>query len=275
MKDKVKLHRIVEGRLNDIHDSIAVEEPLEVRVVYYDSTLNRKVEQLFTTMRTPGKDEQLITGYMLSSGLIDEAGLIRSIRHKSNNLVEVVLDSRFRLDMDLWRRINHGNSACGMCGFSDILDQELESASLPWGSDFIISEKNLRTAILNLELGQELFLDTGGYHASCLFNNQGTITPICEDVGRHNAVDKALGSIPDVDFTEYGLMVTSRCSYEIVAKAVKLGCPLVIAFGAATSLAVQLASEHSICLIGFAKRSSRNIYTHPHRLSVIETHAST
>ncbi len=274
LKDKVTLYKLEDGNIVVSKDSVAIEEPLEVRIVHYDSGLNKKVDQLFTTMRTPGKDVALVAGYMLTSGLIDYTSRIFAIVPLSDNLVQVDIDPHFRIDIDAWNRINAGNSACGICGTGALLDQSVESNILPWSSDFTFNESTLKQAIQNLEVRQELFLHTGGYHAACLFDKQGMVTTICEDVGRHNAVDKAFGIVDRIDYTQHGLMVTSRCSYEIVAKAIKLGCPMIVAFGAATSLAIELAADHSICLIGFAKRSNFNIYTHPHRLTAIDTHAS-
>jgi len=248
-----------------VPDKVITESPLELRMIHYDSALNRKVEVIFTTMRTPGNDIDLMKGYLLSSGLIASLSDVSSINQVSDTVTEAIMVASYRLDFSL-QQVGIIHSACGICGKKDLLDMESDSSGLPWSSSFQIIYEKLKIVRKEFVSMQSLFSVTGGSHAACFFDEEGKIIDSAEDVGRHTAVDKAIGKMGRDNFSDYGLMVTSRVSYEIMMKAMYIGCPIVIGMGAATSAAIEVAEAHGITLIGFFKNTNYALYTHPSRI---------
>jgi len=233
-------------------DTVAVEEPLEIRV---------DGEPLAVTMRTPGHDEELALGFLYGEGLIDgprDAGLTEDF---AANTVEVTGP----LIREPGTRRFYTTSSCGVCGKGALEEVAVMSAPLPEGPHVA------RTLLADLpdRLEQPGFTLTGGLHATGLFEAEGTPLITREDVGRHNAMDKVIGrALLDgmVPLGERILCVSGRLSFELVQKAAVAGAPILVGVGAPSSLAVALADERGMTLCGFARRGRVNVYTHPARV---------
>lgn len=230
-------------------DSVAVEEPLEIRV---------DAEPVAVTMRTPGHDEELALGFLYGEGLIDRprwAGLTADL---ANNTV--VVEGPLR--RELGSRRFYTSSSCGVCGKGAIEEITVGCAPLPgWTLPAI---PRARLAGLPDKLIQPGFTRTGGLHATGLFDLQGTLVCVREDVGRHNAMDKVVGWALEagrLPLSEMVLCVSGRLSFELVQKALVAGTPLLVGVGAPSSLAIELAREHGLTLCGFARRGSMNVYS--------------
>ena len=243
------------------HDLLAVEEPLEIRLNGHTVSI---------TMRTPGHDEELAVGYLFSEGIVREAGQIAGLRQCAANVVRVDLTDCAPTGLARLARRGVTNSSCGVCGKTSI-----EAVTVPtrWtlppaapmvDASFVLSmPRALRAA-------QTLFDATGGLHASALFDVAGRLLVVREDVGRHNALDKVLGAellagaLPAYDRI---LLVSGRVSFELVQKAAAAGIPIVVAIGAPSSLAVQMAERAGMTLIAFVRDERFNVYTGATRLS--------
>lgn len=272
-------------------DALAVEEPLEIRLGGRRFTL---------TMRTPGHDEELAAGFLLAEGFVDASGEIGEIRRvrdgKGNadpNAIDVILNVPQRLMRERLKRNFAISSSCGVCGKTSI--ESIHRRIAPIAIDGRISVGALRELEPRLGEAQEIFTVTGGLHAAALFTdalavfdsaaafngfeqreyrqlpalNGGELCVIREDVGRHNAVDKAIGHAlmrTMLPLARSVLMISGRLSFEIVQKAAVAGIPVVAAISAPSSLAVELADEVGITLVGFARAGAFNVYTHPDRV---------
>jgi FdhD protein len=234
-------------------DSVAVEEPLEIRV---------DGEALAVTMRTPGHDEELALGFLHGEGLIDGPRPAAPTADFAANIVEV--DGPLTRDPGL--RHFYTTSSCGVCGKGALEQIAVLSAPVPSGP--VVPRALL--AQLPDHLVQPTFDRTGGLHATGLFSRDGALLLTREDVGRHNAMDKVIGrALLDglVPLGEHILCVSGRLSFELVQKAAVAGAPILVAVGAPSSLAVALAEDRGITLCGFARRGRVNVYTHPERVS--------
>lgn len=250
-------------------DAVAVEEPLEVRL--HD-------RPFAVIMRTPGADRELAAGFLLAEGVIQSSadlGAVEHCRHpdrrEAHNVVNVFLMSGARERAELFlaqRRHVPANSSCGICGRTSI--ESLTTRTAPLSSRSRIAREVLRGLPAALRQRQSVFEQTGGLHAAALFDCEGAFTISAEDVGRHNAVDKVIGRMLLHDRLPLGahvLVVSGRTSFEIVQKAWIAGIELLSAVSAPSSLAVDLAEAAGITLIGFARDTGFNVYTHPERLS--------
>ncbi|WP_376796188.1 formate dehydrogenase accessory sulfurtransferase FdhD [Thermogemmatispora sp.] len=256
-------------------EALAVEEPLEVR-------LNQR--RLAVIMRTPGHDRELALGFLFNEGLIHEAQEVLRVEEALDadglplpNVVDVTLrsgqaqpertDSPAACQATFERHFTV-SSSCGLCGKNSIA--ELLSSIAPLESDQLRFRASVLYALPEkLRAAQAVFSYTGGLHAAALFSSQGELLLLREDVGRHNAVDKLVGfgllegRFP---YREHILMVSGRTSFEILQKALYARIPCVAAISAPSSLAVELAEQAGITLIGFLRGRSMNVYTHPERL---------
>jgi FdhD protein len=247
-------------------DATAVEEPLEIRL---------QGTSFVVTMRTPGADEALAAGFLLAERVIERAADIRSMRYCTDtpdhgNVLDVTLTGaaadRAAAAM-AHRRLVAVTSACGVCGRRSI--EEVMGPVARVDSGFRISANLIVSLPERLRAAQAVFDDTGGLHAAAIFDRGGAIVVSAEDVGRHNAVDKAIGAqllAGALPLAQHVLFVSGRTSFEIVQKAVIAGITLVAAVSAPSSLAVDLAGEAGMTLIGFVRGGSFNIYTAPERV---------
>jgi FdhD protein len=252
-------------------DAAATEEPLEVRL---------HGKPFAVIMRTPGMDRELAAGFLLSEGIVRsnaELGAVEHCRHphhpEAHNIVDVYLlgQAARELQASLEQRRNVlTNSSCGLCGRVTIESLGVRAERLPLG--ITVDRVVMASLPERLRERQVVFEETGGLHAAALFTRDGVCGVSAEDVGRHNAVDKIVGAMllqDRVPLEGQTLAVSGRASYEIVQKAWMASIPIVCAVSAPSSLAVELAEEAGITLLGFVRNGAFNIYTHPARIAGI------
>jgi FdhD protein len=235
-----------------VRDEVAVEEPLEIRV---------GGEALAVTMRTPGHDDELALGFLVGEGLTDRPNAAGPPADLAGNIVEV----EGPLLREPARRRFYATSSCGICGKGALEEIAVISGPLPEGP---LVERAL-LAQLPDRLRQPGFERTGGLHATGLFTPDGELVTVREDVGRHNAMDKIVGRAlldGQLPLHDRILCVSGRLSFELVQKAVVAGAPILVGVGAPTSLAVQAAQDRGLTLVGFARGTSANVYTHAQRV---------
>ncbi len=260
---KNTIHQFDANNFTEKEDLLAVEEPLEISIAY-GSAVSRIRKTVAVTMRTPDDDFELALGFLFTEGVVFNKKEVKSVRFVGENRVLVDLDEKVRFDFEKLNRNFYTTSSCGVCGKAS-----LESISKTM---CFILEKGIPTVSKDILLGlpqkllavQQSFIETGGAHASVLFNTEGGILKIFEDVGRHNALDKLIGWAFQQDILplkESIVLVSGRASFELIQKASMAGIPIVVAVGAPSSLAVDLAEENGLTLIGFFKKNKFNIYT--------------
>lgn len=273
----VTIEVIQEGSREQITDVVTSEEPLEIRLCFGPAA-QRSELTIAVTMRTPGKDAELAIGFLFSEGVIRTADDLDNIEHCGppspdkglHNVIKVELAAGVVFDPTRLERNFYTSSSCGVCGKTSIaavLAQLPEPARVP--STFRISADVLVTLPAELRNGQDEFLRTGGLHASATFDADGRIDRIREDVGRHNALDKLVGSqltSGGVSLASHGLILSGRASFELVQKAAMAHCPFIAAVGPPSSLAVEFAREQGITLVGFLTAKRFNIYSHSQRI---------
>lgn len=257
-------------------DLLAVEEPLEIRLAFGPGG-QRQQRSLAVTMRTPGQDKELTLGFLFTEGLIGKADDVTDMRHLDqaqapearDNILLIELASAVAVDFERLSRHFYTSSSCGVCGKSAIELVEGISCYYPSRGLPVVA----REAILGLPgqlLGQQaLFECTGGIHAAASFTAQGQLMALHEDVGRHNALDKLLGAAlaaGQIPLREQIVMLSGRLSFELVQKAAMAGVPILVAVGAPSSLAVELAQEHGMTLIGFLRGERFNVYCGEERI---------
>ena len=254
----------------EIDDLVAIEEPLEIRIQHF-SIDNWKEDQLLVTMRTPGNDFDLVIGFLFNEGIISSARDIVKVEHcsenKDNNIVKVQLQQDIKFDANQKRNFDI-NSSCGICGKQSI--DEIKCTSSPISTDNLLLIKESTIFELNEKINQlqVAFKYTGGIHASAIFDLDGNLECIKEDVGRHNALDKVIGDYlqSDKSLSNKILLVSGRVSYELCQKAIKADIPILVAIGAPSSLAIDLAKEMNLTLCGFTSQNRFNIYNDVDRI---------
>ncbi|OLL17371.1 MULTISPECIES: formate dehydrogenase accessory sulfurtransferase FdhD [unclassified Rhodococcus (in: high G+C Gram-positive bacteria)] len=244
-------------------DSLAVEEPLEIR-------LNGRA--LTVTMRTPGHDVELAHGFLLAEGIVGGREDVSVVRYcdgvddsgaNTYNVLDVHLAPGISVPDGAGARNFLTSSACGVCG-KESLDRIRGRTRFPLTDGFVVSARALASMPPRMRQRQKVFQSTGGLHAAALFTPDGTLLALREDVGRHNAVDKVLGwalTENRVPLPDTVLVVSGRASFELVQKAVMAGVPALGAVSAPSSLAVDLAAESGLTLVGFLRGDSMNVYT--------------
>lgn len=243
-------------------DMVACEEPLEITISFYDKTWQSKT--LSITMRTPGNDEELATGFLFTEGIISDANQIKHVTHTDfqQNRIEVKLAHDTIIDWKRLERNFYTTSSCGVCGKTSI---EAVHTVAPTNNklETYVKREVLFDLPNKLRMHQSAFEQTGGLHAAALFSMDGEFIALREDVGRHNALDMLIGSMltTPAKMQEALLQLSGRASFELIQKASMAGIPLVAAVGAPSSLAIQLAAERQITLIGFLKSDKFNCYT--------------
>jgi len=255
-----------DGRLRPFQDYLAGEEPLEIRA---------GSASVSVTMRTPGHDLELAAGFLLTEGLIQRREQIRNIAPatgckptEQGNVVEVDLEPDALAGLDRLRRNFYATSSCGICGKASIDSVRLRGIPPP-NPNFRVSAETLCALPDSLREGQAIFGRTGGLHSAALFSPQGHLEAQREDIGRHNAVDKIVGwalLAGRLPLSQSLLMVSGRGGFEIIQKAAAAGIPLVACVSAPSSLAVRLARELRMTLIGFLRGRRFVIYSGEERL---------
>lgn len=242
-------------------DRVAVEEPLEIRV---------GGRRLTVTMRTPGHDAELAAGFLVTEGLVTpaELGVIRACPDADENVVDVGLVDGARLDVEAVRRAFAATSACGLCGTTSI--EQVKRRVAPLNGSMKVGRDLLTALPDRLRCSQEVFEATGGLHAAGLFAPDGTLELAREDIGRHNAVDKVIGAAAlrgRLPLADRILVVSGRAGFEIVQKAAAAGIPILCSVSAPSSLAVELARETGMTLVGFLRGASFNVYAGEDKLT--------
>ncbi|MDB5143982.1 MAG: fdhD [Mucilaginibacter sp.] len=268
--------KITDGENTKTTDALAIEEPLEIRLEHGPID-ERKVQNVSVTMRTPGNDAELALGFLFTEGIIKQQSDANLIEHcfiacadDKENVIQVSLKEDIAPNLHNTERNFYTTSSCGVCGKASI--SAIRTVSTFNNSKHV--ENQIDADLLHqlpfiLQKHQEVFADTGGLHASALFNAMGELLLVREDVGRHNALDKLIGAALNknmLPLDQHILLLSGRASFELVQKATMAGINIIAAVGAPSSLAVQLAEEFNITLIGFLRNRRFNIYTQPQRI---------
>ncbi|MEX8546145.1 MAG: formate dehydrogenase accessory sulfurtransferase FdhD [Mucilaginibacter sp.] len=265
--------KVDKNSIINTEDFLAAEEPLEIRLGYGASS-NRTQKSISVTMRTPGNDFELAIGFLFTEGIIENAAQISSIKHCNGlheNVVKVELLDGLDLDMSKLERNFYTTSSCGVCGKSSI-DAVKTVCRLP---EFVSSEIQFSAEKIYqlpdlLRQNQTIFGKTGGLHGCALFDANGKLLIAREDVGRHNALDKLIGATLQqglFPLNQYLLLLSGRASFELIQKAYMAGIKVVAAVGAPSGLAVQMAADAGITLIGFLRGEKFNIYCGAERIN--------
>ena len=256
-------HKIIrrkrDGELEYLPDELTIEEPLEIRI---DRTT------IAITMRTPGHDKELAAGFLVSEAIVRDRADITSVSAAEDNRVVVDVSRRVKLNRPSTRRFGTISSSCGLCGKRSI-DGILQNFPAIRSKEIRIDIQTLLSLPQKLQDAQSDFARTGGIHAAGIFDLQGELNITREDIGRHNAVDKAIGRAfldERLPLERHLLLVSGRASFEIMQKALAAGIPIVAAFSAPSSLAVEFARASNQTLIGFLRPPFFNIYSHVERV---------
>jgi FdhD protein len=258
----------------DTTDALAIEEPLEIWLEYGQAD-DRKVQNISVTMRTPGNDAELALGFLFTEGIIKKQDA-NTIEHcfiacaeNKENVIQVSLKEGIEPNLQNTERNFYTTSSCGVCGKASISSIKTVSAFNNSTTENQVNADLLYQLPSILQKQQEVFADTGGLHASALFNSNGDLLLVREDVGRHNALDKLIGAALNknmLPLNQHVLLLSGRASFELVQKAAMADINIIAAVGAPSSLAVQLAEEFNITLVGFLRNRRFNIYTQAQRI---------
>ena len=258
MSEMTRITRFENGIGTVADDVVAVEEPLEIRV---------GEKPVSVTLRTPGEDFDLAAGFLFSESILTSPAEIESIRHwGSPNVVRVGIHENVKLDLQRLQRHFYSTSSCGVCGKVSIDALRVQVA--PIESQARVSHEVIASLPEKLRAQQTAFDATGGIHAAGIFDAYGGLLRVREDVGRHNAVDKVIGSFfrEGVSLEDRVLVVSGRTSFEIVQKALVARIAILAAVGAPSSLAIELARELNLTLLGFVRDGRFNVYSGEHRV---------
>jgi FdhD protein len=273
----INISKVSEGSKNPVADLVAVEEPLEIRLGY-STPDGRATRSISITMRTPGNDAELAVGFLYSESIVNSAADIASVEtcgppapdSGNHNVIRVELGPNVDVDLGRLQRHFYTTSSCGVCGKTS-LDSLRITGFEPISTDAGSFSKDILISMpAKLRAAQDTFDATGGLHAAALFDSHGDLEVTMEDVGRHNAVDKVVGSLlmqNRLPARGFGIIVSGRASFELMQKTLAAGIPLLAAVSAPSSLAVQLAREFNITLIGFLRGQTFNIYSGEARVS--------
>ncbi len=270
----VSAKRIESSTCRDFEDVLAVEEPLEIHVSVQANSRDDTVQSVAVTMRTPGADKELAAGFLFTEGIISQVEQIAEIINDKCNVVIVALKVGVELDSKLFERHSFVASSCGVCGKKSIAAVKVKRHHQTNPGQPVVSSSTIDGLAATMRQAQSSFDSTGGIHASALFNSKGELLSLREDVGRHNALDKVIGSqflAGQLPLNESILMVSGRASFELVQKASHAGIPILVAVGAPSSLAVSLAQECGMTLVGFARDGRFNIYTGAERIAISDS----
>ena len=270
--EHINIRKINAGEAIELSDQVVVEEPLEIQLEYSSST-GRMLKNIAVTMRTPGNDEELAAGFLFTEGVISDAKAIKQIKRSAvdENMMLVTLQENVvpMLANAAWNF--YSTSSCGICGKASI---DAIRTSSPFSSakeDIAINSSLLYRLQESIKDQQLIFEHTGGIHACALFDLEGKLISIKEDVGRHNALDKLVGAAlleDKLPLQQHILFLSGRAGFELVQKAVMAGIRIIAAVGAPSSLAVELAKEAGTTLIGFLRDGRFNLYSGEQRINI-------
>jgi FdhD protein len=268
-----------EGSAVSREDIVAVEEPLEIRIVT-EFEGRRRSQSLSVTMRSPGHDFELAAGFLLAEGIVAGGEDIWRIVHcedpvggEARNIVDVHLRPGVKIDPERFRRNVYTSSSCGVCGKESIAALRRLGGRAPVG-DLVVESRTIQSLSEKLLSVQDVFSCTGGLHACGVFSGGGELELVREDVGRHNAVDKAVGRLLLADALPASskiFLVSGRASFELVHKTMAAGVSILLAVGAPSSLAVETARAFEMTLAGFVRRDRFNVYCGRQRIMGLRT----
>lgn len=273
----VEISKIANGTQQLHADSVAVEEPLEIRLGW-STPDGRATRSISITMRTPGNDKELAAGFLFSESIVHSADDIASLEPcgpaapdgGNYNTIKVELAAGVAVDLARLQRHFYTSSSCGVCGKTSLDALHAVGAESQRDNHATFGRCVLTSIPAMLRTAQKTFDETGGLHAAAAFTQSGELVVAMEDVGRHNAVDKVVGALllaRELPAAQLGLMVSGRASFELMQKALIAGIPLLAAVSAPSSLAVQLAQEFDLTLVGFLRGETFNIYAGEQRIT--------
>jgi len=254
-------------------DIVVIEEPLQVILKSYKDDMTVLNTTVMTTMRTPGHDIELVQGWLNTQEFLSPLDIQSITQSDTPNLVFINAITSFRLDLNKLTRLTPVTSSCGICGDAEI-EKISNRSTVSSIFNIAISPKTINTIVENARKKSEVFNQTGGSHASAIYDIENeSINPrlIClrEDVGRHNALDKVIGSLQTESLTYKALVLSGRVSADLMQKVICAGIPVVISVGAPSNLAVELAESVGVVLIGFIKPESFNVYAGFKQVTII------
>lgn len=266
----IKMTRVTQKGTLEIDDQLAVEEPLEIQLTY-GAAGDRITKVISVTMRTPGNDAELAAGFLFTEGIINHREEVTKIQMdgEDENKAMVTLCDTTTPHLQTAERNFYTTSSCGVCGKSGIDAIKTVSMYALQEDAMKVSAAVLYRLPIALKKQQELFASTGGLHASSLFDADGNLLMLREDVGRHNALDKVIGACflkNHLPLQRTILLLSGRASFELIQKASMAGIKIIASIGAPSSLALQQAEEFGITLIGFLGEEKFNIYSASHRV---------
>ena len=268
--ENIQIHKVGSGKMDELADKVAVEEPLQIQLLYSTST-GQMLKDIAVTMRTPGNDEELAAGFLFTEGILKDGEDISEIKrsHTDENIVQVILKENIIPVLGNAARNFYTTSSCGVCGKASIDAINTVSVFTLQQDSIFLNAAVLYNLQDKIKVQQQVFEDTGGIHASALFDVNGKFIMLREDVGRHNALDKIIGAAlmkNKLPLNKCLLFLSGRSSFELVQKAVMAGIKVIVAVGAPSSLAVEMAKENNITLIGFLRNERFNIYSGKERI---------
>ncbi len=255
-----------------LRDKLAVEEPLEIRLLL-QATTDIEMKNVCLTMRTPGEDAELALGFLFAEKIIDGMDKVRHVLMEPAhpNTITVQLIPGLVPELKKMERNFYATSSCGVCGKPGIESLDMLAPIQRNRTNLKIVPEILYTLPQKLREQQNVFDFTGGLHAAALFDLDGNLLVLREDIGRHNAVDKLVGSCLKkylLPLDNHILMLSGRASFELLQKAGAAGIKVVASVGAPSSLAVETAEQFGITLMGFLRTNGFNIYTHPENIAI-------
>lgn len=258
----INIERINEDKRQSIDDVVAVEEPLEIVL-----RSPKESNPISVTMRTPGNDKELAVGFLFTEGIITDRSEITNITESGENRIIVSISKE--VDPSKLQRHFYTTSSCGVCGKTSLEAVKTVTTFNTAPAPIKVHKEVLCQIPEILRSRQDVFKSTGGLHASALFTFSGDFIDLREDVGRHNALDKLIGSrllLNEIPIKDKILLLSGRASFELIQKATMAGISIVAAIGAPSSLAIQLAEESKMTLIGFLKKNTFNVYSSPEKI---------
>jgi len=253
----------------ETHDPIVVEEPLEIRLEYGPAT-GRIEQPVSVTMRTPGQDTELALGFLFTEGILTDTTTVVDTA-QTDNTIRIVLDTSASPDVTRLQRHFYTSSSCGVCGKTALDALRTILPALRTQNEAPLDSTTLYSLPSLLREGQDIFDSTGGLHAAGLFDRQGLLLALREDVGRHNALDKLIGHAfmqNILPATNNILLLSGRACFELIQKAAMAGITIIAAIGPPSSLAIRLAEESGITLVGFLRHERFNIYSGAQRIRI-------
>ena len=278
MNSNYKVIKFRSNNSKEVNDQISIEEPLEIILRYKDRE-NWIENTISITMRTPGDDEDLVRGFLFNEKVVEKIEYIEKIEHSGRptdqysikNKITVTINNSENIDIDKIKRNFLTNSSCGVCGKTSLDSLEVIKKDKILRSVPKINHEIIMKSPLMLRQNQSEFVKTGGIHASGLFDKKGNVIALREDVGRHNALDKLIGSVLKenlLDNSSQFLTCSGRLNFDLVQKALMANIGVLVGVGAPTSLAVDLAKKFNMTLVGFVKDKSFNIYSNNERIII-------